>query len=63
MCEINFFKQVEKCLFLSWFERKQILRKKVFTSHWMTTDTNFAMVKRTEKETTKKEKIKKKSQQ
>ena len=42
-----------------YFERKSVQRKKVFTSHWMTSDMNFATVKRIEKETPKKEKIKK----
>ena len=42
-----------------YFERKSVRRKKVFTSHWMTSDLNFATVKRIEKETAKKEKIKK----
>ena len=38
--------------------RKSVQRKKVFTSHWMTSDINFATVKRIEKKTAKKEKIK-----
>ena len=42
-----------------YFERRSVQRKKMFTSHWMTSDPNFATVKRIEKETAKKEKIKK----
>ena len=64
MCEIKFFKQGEKFLLLSWLQSltlrgSQYKEKKVFTSHWMTSDTNFVTVKRIEKETAKKEKIKK----
>ena len=43
-----------------YFERQSVQRKKVFTSYWMTSDTNFATVKRIEKETAKKEKKKEK---
>ena len=46
-----------------YFERKSVQRKKVFTSHWMTSDMNFATVKRTGKETAKKEKIKKRKKE
>ena len=61
--KLSFFQQGEKILLLSWLQSLtlrgiQYKEKKVFTSHWMTSDTNFATVKTIEKETAKK-KIKK----
>ena len=43
---------------IPYYERKQVQRKKVFTSHWMTSEKNFATVKKIEQETARKDKIK-----
>ena len=49
----------EDLIQLPTFERKGSKRKKVFKGYWMTTDENFAIVKRIETETGKKEADKK----